>query len=72
MFLLGPVGPQELLLILLIVIVIFGARKLPELGKSLGEGIKNFKSSIGGKDKDKESDKQQTAPPNDKPHTPKD
>jgi sec-independent protein translocase protein TatA len=68
MFLLGPVGPQELLLILLIVIVIFGARKLPELGKSLGEGIKNFKSSISGKDK--ESDKQQGAPPNDKPHTP--
>ncbi|MBM3293790.1 MAG: twin-arginine translocase TatA/TatE family subunit [Candidatus Aminicenantes bacterium] len=53
MFLFGTVGPQELLLVLLIVIIIFGARKLPELGKSLGEGIRNFKSSIGGKDKDK-------------------
>ena len=53
MFLLGPVGPQELLIILLIVVIIFGARKLPELGKSLGEGIKNFKSSIGGKDKER-------------------
>jgi sec-independent protein translocase protein TatA len=68
MFLLGPVGPQELLIILLIVVIIFGARKLPELGKSLGEGIKNFKSSIGGKDKEK--DKEQGAPPDNKPHNP--
>jgi sec-independent protein translocase protein TatA len=68
MFLLGPVGPQELLIILLIVVIIFGARKLPDLGKSLGEGIKNFKSSIGGKDKDK--DKDQGAPPDSKPHNP--
>jgi sec-independent protein translocase protein TatA len=70
MFLLGPVGPQELLIILLIVVIIFGARKLPELGKSLGEGIKNFKSSIGGKDKDKDKDKEQGAPPDNKPHNP--
>ena len=46
MFLLGPVGPMELLLIVLIVVIIFGARKLPELGKSLGEGIINFKKSV--------------------------
>jgi len=52
MFLFGPVGPTELLLIVLIIIIIFGARKLPELGKSLGEGIKNFRKSIGGKEKD--------------------
>ncbi len=54
MFLFGPVGPTELLLIVFIIIVIFGARRLPELGKSLGEGIKNFKKSIGSKEKDKE------------------
>jgi len=47
---LGPVGPTELILILLIVVIIFGARKLPDLGKSIGEGIKNFKKSIGSKD----------------------
>lgn len=51
MFLFGTLGPQELILILLIVVIIFGAKKLPELGKSLGEGIKNFKGSISGKDK---------------------
>lgn len=61
---LGPLGLPELLIILLIIIIIFGARKLPDLGKSLGEGIKNFRSSIGGKDKDKDKDKdKETAPP---------
>ncbi len=63
MLLFGTVGPQELLLVLLIVIIIFGARKLPELGKSLGEGIKNFKSSIGGKDKEKDNQPDKTQPP---------
>jgi sec-independent protein translocase protein TatA len=65
MFLFGTVGPQELLIVLLIVIIIFGARKLPDLGKSLGEGIRNFKSSVSGKDKDKDKDKGKEAP-NDK------
>ncbi len=54
---LGSLGPQELIIILLIIIVIFGAKKLPELGKALGEGIRNFKGSIGGKDKDKDKNK---------------
>jgi sec-independent protein translocase protein TatA len=39
-------GVQELLIILLIVIVIFGARKLPELGRGLGEGLKNFRKGV--------------------------
>jgi len=39
-------GAQELLIILVIVIVIFGANKIPQLGKGLGEGIRNFKSSL--------------------------
>jgi sec-independent protein translocase protein TatA len=39
-------GYQELLIILLIVIVIFGARKLPELGRGLGEGLKNFRKGV--------------------------
>ena len=46
-------GVQELLIILLIVLVIFGASKLPQLGKGLGEGIKNFKKSV----RDEASDK---------------
>jgi sec-independent protein translocase protein TatA len=62
MFLFGPVGPTELLLIVLIIVIIFGARRLPELGKSLGEGIKNFKKSIGGKEEEKEPPKDEAPP----------
>ncbi|MFW6160674.1 MAG: twin-arginine translocase TatA/TatE family subunit [Acidobacteriota bacterium] len=54
MFLFGPVGPTELLIIILILVFIFGARRIPELGKSLGEGIKNFKRSITSKEEEKE------------------
>ena len=62
MFLLGPIGHQELLIILALALLIFGAKKLPDLGKSLGEGIKNFKKSVSGKEKsDSSSDK--PAPP---------
>ena len=48
-------GPMELLLILIIVLVIFGASKLPQLGKGLGEGIRNFKQSM--KEGESESEK---------------
>lgn len=44
----GSLGPTELLLIFLIVMLIFGARKLPEIGKGLGNGIQNFKSAMRG------------------------
>jgi sec-independent protein translocase protein TatA len=50
----GSFGLPELLLILLIVVIIFGASKLPQLGKGLGEGIKNFKNSIKGEEKPKD------------------
>jgi sec-independent protein translocase protein TatA len=52
MFVFGPLGLPELLVIVLIIVIIFGARRLPELGKSLGEGIKNFKKSIGVKEEE--------------------
>jgi sec-independent protein translocase protein TatA len=65
MLLFGPVGPTELLLIVLIIVIIFGARRLPELGKSLGEGIKNFKKSIG-KEGSEDSDSDKNPPPSSK------
>jgi len=40
------IGMQELLIILLICLLVFGAAKLPEIGKSLGETIKAFKKSM--------------------------
>ena len=42
----GPIGMPEMLIILAIVILIFGANRLPELGKGIGAGIKNFKSGL--------------------------
>lgn len=41
-------GMQELLLILVILVLIFGTSRIPELGRGLGEGIRNFKKSIKG------------------------
>ena len=42
----GSLGVPELLIILVIVIVIFGAGKLPQLGRGLGEGISNFREGL--------------------------
>lgn len=44
----GSFGIPELLIILLIVVIIFGASKLPQLGRGIGEGIKNFRDSMRG------------------------
>ena len=42
---LGRVGIPELVIILMIIILIFGANRLPEIGRGIGKGIKNFKDS---------------------------
>ncbi|MEW6319838.1 MAG: twin-arginine translocase TatA/TatE family subunit [Acidobacteriota bacterium] len=42
----GPIGLPEMLIILAIILLVFGASRLPEIGKGIGMGIKNFKSSI--------------------------
>ena len=43
-------GPWELIIILLIVLIIFGAGKLPEIGAGLGKGIRNFRKATSGKE----------------------
>ena len=63
MFFIGPLGLPEMLMILLLIVVIFGARRLPELGKSLGEGIKNFRKSITSKDKENVPPSEKQQPP---------
>jgi sec-independent protein translocase protein TatA len=47
----GNLGPLELLLILVIVLVLFGARKVPEIGASIGKGIREFKKNLSDVDK---------------------
>ncbi len=46
----GLFQPMHLLVILGIALLVFGPKKLPELGRGLGDGIKGFKEAIGGKD----------------------
>lgn len=41
-----PIGPTELIIILAICVLLFGARRLPEIGSGIGEAIRNFKSGI--------------------------
>jgi sec-independent protein translocase protein TatA len=44
------IGPLEIGIVLLIALIVFGPKKLPDLGKSLGKGIREFKGSLGGDD----------------------
>ena len=46
------VGPLEIVIVLIIVLVIFGPKRLPDLGRSLGKGMREFKDSVTGKDHD--------------------
>ena len=51
------IGPTELIIVLVIVLVIFGPKRLPGLGKSLGSGMKEFRDSVTGKaDRDSDED----------------
>jgi sec-independent protein translocase protein TatA len=48
------IGPVEIIIVLFIVLVIFGPKRLPELGRSMGRGMREFKDSITGKDEDEQ------------------
>ena len=45
-------GPMEMIVILVVAVLVFGGKKIPELGKGLGEGIRNFKSALSGHDEE--------------------
>jgi sec-independent protein translocase protein TatA len=53
------IGPLELAIVLVIALVIFGPKRLPDLGKSLGSGMREFKDSLTGKDDDDEEEEAQ-------------
>jgi sec-independent protein translocase protein TatA len=49
---LGNIGPLEIIVVLIIALIVFGPKRLPELGNSLGKGIREFKDSVTGDNKD--------------------
>jgi sec-independent protein translocase protein TatA len=57
LFLIAGLGTQEILLIAVVALVLFGGKKIPELAKGLGEGIRNFKQSVKEEDKKAEEKK---------------
>ncbi|MFM9044027.1 MAG: twin-arginine translocase TatA/TatE family subunit [bacterium] len=46
------IGPLEIAIVLIIVLIIFGPKRLPELGRSMGRGIREFRSSVTGKNRE--------------------
>ena len=59
---LGNMGVTEIIIIALIILLLFGGKKIPELMKGLGKGVKNFKDGVNGVEKDikGDSDKNET------------
>jgi sec-independent protein translocase protein TatA len=50
----SSIGPLEIILVIVVLLVIFGPKRLPSLGKSLGTGMREFKESVTGEDKQRE------------------
>ena len=50
------IGPTEIIIVLVIVLLVFGPKRLPDLGRSLGKGMREFKDSVTGKDKDEQEE----------------
>jgi sec-independent protein translocase protein TatA len=58
----NSIGPTELIIVLVIVLLIFGPKRLPGLGRQLGSGMREFKDSISGKgERDEDDDDDETA-----------
>ena len=53
---LGTMGVTEIIIIALIILLLFGGKKIPELMKGLGKGVKNFKDGVNGIEKDIKGD----------------
>lgn len=51
----GSIGPLEIAIVLIIALIVFGPKRLPELGKSLGDGFREFKASVSGERNDDEA-----------------
>ena len=58
----GWISPWELLILALVVLLVFGPKRLPEMGRSLGKGMREFKGAITGKDDDDDVQHELPAP----------
>jgi len=56
------IGPLEVAIVAIIALIIFGPKRLPELGKSLGDGMREFKASISGENDDEDDDDEDDLP----------
>ena len=52
----GDIGPSEILLLLLVALLLFGGKRLPEIGRTLGTGMREFKESLSGEKHDTHDD----------------
>ena len=59
----GPLGFWEILIILVVLLLLFGAKRLPEMGRSLGRGMREFKEAVTGKDDERPAEQAELAPP---------
>ncbi len=57
----SQIGPMEIILVLVIALIILGPKKLPEAGKSIGKGMREFKDSLAGINKDDDDERELTA-----------
>ncbi|HEY1597149.1 MAG TPA: twin-arginine translocase TatA/TatE family subunit [Thermoleophilaceae bacterium] len=57
------IGPVEIIIVVVILLLVFGTKRLPEAGKNLGKGMREFKDSVTGKDSDDEKQLSATPPP---------
>ena len=57
------IGATEIVILLIVALLVFGPKRLPEMGRSLGRGMREFKDSIMGDDKDDEPERVELAPP---------
>ena len=63
----GSLGWQEVLVILVLVLLLFGAKRLPEMGRSLGQAMREFKQSISGLGEEDNRSAKNSKPPDDAP-----
>jgi sec-independent protein translocase protein TatA len=59
----GNISIWEILLLLLVLLLVFGPKRLPEMGRSLGRGMREFKDSVTGKSKDEDEEQQAVLTP---------